>query len=245
MIVRPHSRGWRITLHPAHGLLAAELYRQLPPDAPGVPPTATLIAVADHDDHQLDFRRGHYLTAAGAPQDFAFMAMDDEQRSLQAEALLEGVRRKRRWVGRLIGRHYRFLYEGQDVDARLAAVLRDIDTFESSSDPDGEPDAAQLDETYGRMRFCDRLSLVLCGEELPAMGREVEINDGLGAHTYAKQDAESGVVIVRPWPFARHSFEVSVESYLLEQLSFESSVELGDVLAEARVEVRTWRLSRV
>ncbi len=244
MIVRPHPAGWRLTLHPAHGLLAAKLYRQLPPEAPGVPPTATLIAVADHDDHQLDFARGHYLTAAGAPQDFAFMAMDDEQRSLQAEALLEGARRKSRWVGRLIGRHYRFLYEGQDVDGRLAAVLADIEAFEARAAADAEPDAAALDLTYGRMRFCDRLSLILCGEELPALGREVEINDGLGEHAYAKQDQEGGVVRVRPWPFAREAFEVSVESYVVAQLSFENSAALGEVLAKAEPEVRRWRLGR-
>lgn len=243
MIVRPHPAGWRISLHPAHGLLAAELYRRLPPDPQGVPRTATFVAVADHDDHQLDFETGHYLTAAGAPQDFTFMAMDDEQRSRQAEALLEGVRRKSRWIGRLVGRHYRFLYEGQDVDKRLAKVLADIDAFESHTRiEDGEPDAAQLETTYGRMRFCDRLSLILCGEELPALGRRVEINDGLGSASFAWQDPETEVVHVDPWPFVEESFGVAVESYVLEQLSFASSAALGKALATARPEVRHWRL---
>ena len=242
MIVRPHPRGWRVTLHPAHGLLAAELYVRLPPDAPGVPALPTLLAVADHDDHQLDFARGHYLTEAGAPQDFTFMAMDDDQRSRQAEALLRAARRKHRWTARLIGRHYRTLYDGQDVDARLRHVLDDIARFEALADPRADPSADCLEATYGRMLFCDRVSLMLAGDEAPAVGRAIEVNAALGYAVALRQNPDSAVVTLDPWPFHESAFEVGIESYVLEQLRFDDSAALGEAFAKTHPEWRTWAL---
>lgn len=244
MIVRPHPSGWRITLHPAHGLLAAALYTQLEERLPAALRLPTLLAVAQHDDHQLDFREADYLTEGGAPKDFTLLAMDDAQRSLQADRLLQEAYRKHAWTYLLIGKHYTFLYREQAVDTRLNALLTRIEERSQQLLKDRKWKARELERTYQRMRFCDRLSLILCGEEVPAMGRELEINDALGKPHYVRQSAETDTLSVRPWPFAGDSFEVRGESFVLPELVYDDSAALGERLAAAVAEERCWRFEK-
>ena len=244
MIVRPHPAGWRITLHAAHGLLAAALYTQLEERLPVALRLPTLLAVAQHDDHQLDFTEGDYLTAGGAPKDFTQLAMDDAQRSLQASRLLQEAYRKHAWTYLLIGKHYTFLYREQAVDKRLRELLLQIEDRSKQLLQERSWKARELERTYQRMRFCDRLSLILCGEEVPAMGRELEINDALGKPHYVKQFAETDSLSVRPWPFAGDSFEVRGESFVLPELVYDDSRALGRRLAEAVAEERCWKFTK-
>ncbi|MBB4080685.1 hypothetical protein GGR28_003320 [Lewinella aquimaris] len=242
MLVRPHPTGWRITLHPAHGLLAAELYTHLPSTVPPELALPTVLAVAQHDDHQLDFAAGDYLTERGAPKDFTLLKLSEAQRSEQAEGLMKDAYRKHGWTGLLIGRHFEFLYSGQPVDARLKKLLRQISTKRTEILHSRAWAADLLETTYGKLRFCDRLSLILCGEEAPSPGRELEINDAMGESIFLRQEDESRKVVVRPWPFEEASFSVSVESFVLDQLSFKSGEELGKKLADTPAEVRSWNL---
>ena len=240
MIVRPHPAGWRITLHPAHGLLAAALYTQLRNQATPALHLPSLLAVGQHDDHQLDFSRGNYLTAGGAPQDFTLMTMDDAQRSLQAEQLLEEAYRKHAWTYLLIGKHYEFLYQGQEVDERLRTLLADLPRRRTAILEGRGWDAEELDRTYDRMRFCDRLSLILCGEEVPTMGRALEINAALGEAHFVRELPDQEQLTVRPWPFVADRFTVRSESFVLEQLTFADSQSLGATLADTTAEERSW-----
>ena len=243
MIVRPHPAGWQITLHPAHGLLAAELYTHLPPDPPPVPRLATLVAVAQHDDHQLDFSRGHYLTDAGAPKDFTLMELNDDFRSTQAMELVTEMRRKHRWAARLLGRHLHFLYDEQPVDQRLKQLLLDVDAFEARSNTDLDPAAAHLEHVYERMSFVDRLSLVLAGDEVPAMGRSLELSPLSAKPTFIRQADHAELLHITPWPFVENQITVGVEVYVLEQLQFDSSAALGDAIANTHPNWRSWTLA--
>ncbi|THH41832.1 DUF3891 family protein [Neolewinella litorea] len=240
MLVRPHPDGWRITLHPAHGLLAADLYTHLPRVVPPALALPTLLAVAQHDDHQIDFSSGDYLTERGAPKDFTLLRMNESQRSEQAEHLLADAYRKHLWTGLVIGRHYEYLYDGEAVDARLKKLLRRIaDKRKKVLKARGWP-AELLETTYGRLRFCDRLSLILCGEELPAVGRRLEVNEGLGEATFVNQHPETDEINLTPWCFAEDRVKVSVESYVLDKLTFSSGKALGEALAGTLPELREW-----
>ncbi|NJB84970.1 hypothetical protein GGR26_000715 [Lewinella marina] len=244
MLVRPHPEGWRITLHPAHGLLAADIYSHLPSVAPPGLSLPTLLAVAQHDDHQVDFSSGDYLTDRGAPKDFTLLRMDEAQRSEQAEALLEDAYRKHLWTGLLIGRHYEHLYKGESVDARLKKLLKGIVVKRKQVLQQRGWPAELLETVYGRMRFCDRLSLILCGEELPAQGRRLEVNDGLGEPTFVCQDPETEELKLAPWCLAEAEATVSVESYVLDQLTYTSGSALGAALAKGLPEVREWKFKK-
>ncbi|WP_238751596.1 DUF3891 family protein [Neolewinella maritima] len=244
MLVRPHPAGWRITLHPAHGFLAADLFGHLAVALPEELLLPTLLAVAEHDDHQLDFRTGDYLTERGAPRDFSLMDTEDAQRSLQSEALLADAHRKHAWTYLLLGMHYEFLYAGQSVDERLKALLKDIATRRKQLLRQRHWKQKVLATTYGYLRFCDRLSLILCGEDVPTLGRQLEINDALGKVHYLRQQPDTERLTVTPWPFTTDRFTVRGESFVVQQLAFASSAALGDVLRDTVAEVREWEFVR-
>ena len=81
----------------------------------------------------------------------------------------------------------------------------------------------QARQAYDLLHWADRLSLILCRQELPEMGREVEISALPPGHqlhaSYVSQLAGPGSpAVVRPWPFAGKELEVSVEGQELHQL---------------------------
>lgn len=244
MIVRPHPKGWKICLHPAHGVLAARLFEQLHDPPEGDLALPSLLAVAEHDDHQLDFNTGDYLTEAGAPVDFTLIATSDKQRSIQSEQLLKEAYRKHAWTYLLIGMHYEYLYAGQEVDKRLQLILEDVKGKRKEILHRRSWTADLLDRTYGQLRFCDRLSLLLCGNDIPALGRAVEINDGLGEPAFLTQDPETQLLNIDPWPFALTAFTVSAECFLLTRLSFPSSKVLGEAVGSAVASAVSWQFGR-
>ena len=240
----PTPAGWRITLHPAHGMLAASLFQQLEKNLPEELLLPSLLAVAEHDDHQLDFAEGNYLTERGAPKDFALMEMKDAQRSLQAEDLLQDAYRKHAWTYLLIGKHYEFLYAGQEVDERLRGLLQEVFAKRDELLKSRGWKLKSLEVAYGYLRFCDRLSLILCGDEVPTLGREVEINDALGRPHYVRQDPQTDILTVNPWPFAQERFIVRGESFVLEELVYASSEALGQTLTKVVAKERSWSFAQ-
>jgi hypothetical protein len=89
----------------------------------------------------------------------------------------------------------------------------------------------------------------LCRQELPEMGREVEIYPdplGSGAHRpahFVSQSAGPGTpAVVRPWPFATPQLAVSVEAQQLHQLQFKDDAELAAALRAAPIEMLRWEL---
>jgi len=99
-------------------------------------------------------------------------------------------------------------------------------------------DSSIVQKTYDWMHFCDRLSLILYGDDVPAMNRRLEIitNDE-GTRFEIWQD-ERDRIRVSPWPFVEDKVELAVEYRTVKQLSFVDDAELGDVLKACRVELR-------
>ena len=110
MIVNFNAEGWEIFSHSAHGLLAGKIADELKQDIKGRNWVATLTAIVEHDDRQLNFREKDYLTKIGTPQDFL-----DEDRNIneiikRSRRLLEQARLKSSWVTILVMKHLEFLY---------------------------------------------------------------------------------------------------------------------------------------
>ena len=105
----------------------------------------------------------------------------------------------------------------------------------------------QARQAYDLLHWADRLSLILCRQELPEMGREVEISALPPGHqrhaSYVSQPAGPGTpAVVRPWPFAVKALEVSVEAQELCQLRFRDDAELAAALRQAPVATLRWTL---
>ncbi len=90
------------------------------------------------------------------------------------------------------------------------------------------------------MQWCDRLSLILCQEELPADERFLEISKGLEGQRYDIMQRSDNLVVVKPWPFQDDKFTVNVEACDIFQVKFESSTELTQALQEAPIKVLKW-----
>ena len=243
MIVNPTPTGWQIIYQQAHALLASQLMWHWPTLGPADRFVGLLAAVTQHDDEQDAWhgRGGHYgLTPAGAPANFT----EKEFSLTQARAVLHAARFQGRWRSLLTSLHLSTLYEGlrgqkKEIDAFLDELL----TGQEAWRRDLKISKKDARQAYDLLHWCDRLSLILCRQEIPEMGRAVEIYQGPDGttHTLAQPEA-GGPVTVNPWPFREDTFVVSVEASALAQLQFKDDDELATALRAAPVETLHWTL---
>ncbi len=92
------------------------------------------------------------------------------------------------------------------------------------------------------MQWCDRLSLILCRQELPEAERALEISNGPDGNRYDVRQLANGTIQVLPWPFGSNYFTVTVEASYLQQLQFQSEDELATALRQAPICLKSWKL---
>jgi hypothetical protein len=97
-----------------------------------------------------------------------------------------------------------------------------------------------VDAAYAFMQWCDRLSLILCQQELPDDERFLEISKGSDGERYDIMQRGDNLVVVKPWPFQNDKFTVNVEACDISQVKFESSTELTQALQEAPIKILEW-----
>lgn len=109
MIVRKSSKGLHIVYQAAHGLLAGKIAQELKLDYRTDPWLDTLIAIIEHDDHQLDFEEKKYLSDLGIPLDFAENQISIEKILERAERVIGQAKSKSIWTAMLVSFHLDFL----------------------------------------------------------------------------------------------------------------------------------------
>ena len=164
----------------------------------------------------------------------------------QARGVISAARFQGRWRCLLTSLHLSTLYEGlrgrkKEIDAFLDELLASQNQWRRALKITKK--AAQ--QAYDLLYWCDRISLILCRQEIPEMGRAVEIYHGPDGtmHTLA-QPQPGGPVVISPWPFREKAFSVSVEASVLTQLQFQDDAELAEALRVAPVETLCWELGR-
>jgi hypothetical protein len=242
MIVNYTAAGWQIIYQQSHALLAAQLAWQWPAFSPTDRWVGLLAAIAQHDDEQQAWD-GHYgLTPAGAPADFTMHDFSLEQ----ATGVMRAARFQGQWRSLLTSMHLSFLYES------LRGQKKEIDTFLNEQKANQQRwrkavniSKAEAQQAYDLMQWCDRLSLILCRQELPEMGRALEISQGPDGQRYdIARPTTDGPVTISPWPFAATRFTVSVEASIVSQLQFKDDAELAACLREAPIEALRWELAK-
>ena len=244
MIVNSTPVGWQIIYQQAHALLASQLAWHLPPMLSPDRWVGLLAAITQHDDEQEAWRGrgGHYgLTAAGAPANFTHKAFSMEQ----AAGVLAAARFQGRWRSLLTGLHLSCLYESlRGQSEGITTFLDDLKAQQQAWRRGLKISKAEAQQAYDLLHWCDRLSLILCRDEIPEMGRAVEIHQGPDGrrHDLRQPHGPGHPVLVAPWPFATPEIEVSVEASVLTQLQFQDDAELADALRAAPVETLRWTL---
>lgn len=241
MIVRSVDQGWTVIFHTTHGLLAQRIASHLR-DAREFPFWfETQVAIGVHDDLHRVYAKGKrdQLTQASAPRDFMLEPMKDDQRAAETQDRIDEAFRKHSWLGVMQSKHADCLYRGEDTTAAMQQMLDAEDERREATLTRLQIDPVRVQETYDWMHFCDRLSLILCGDDIPAMHRRLEIITKDGGTRFEIWEDDTECVRVAPWPFVDETVELSVEYRTLKQLSYVDDAELGDALKASPVELRT------
>ena len=237
MIVNAIPEGWEIIYQQAHGVLAAQLAHHLKPELRCPRWTETIVAIANHDNRQKTWHGQDGLTPAGAPADFALQPVTIEQ----AKALMHAVRFQSQWVTLLTSMHMSYLYEGQRNSSKaIATFLDEQQELQKSCRINLRTSKAGAAKAYTLMQWCDRLSLILCRNELPADERALEITTGPEGKRYFVRQLPDETLHVEPWPFAQDELQVDVEYRILKQLQFKDDRALVEALHRAEVGYKSW-----
>ncbi len=246
MIVRCVDTGWTVVFHTSHGLLAQRIgsclsaARELPYWF------ETQVAIGVHDDLHRVFEKGKHeqLTQAGAPRDFTLVPMWENKRAAEMREHIDEAYRKHSWLGVLQSKHADRLYRGEDTSREMQQLLDAEAKRRRVTLRRLRVAASIVQQTYDWMHFCDRLSLILCGDDVPAMHRRLEIITNAQRSRFEMWKDEADGVRVCPWPFVEHRVELTVEYRTLQSISFVDDAALGEALNGCAVELRTIVLSK-
>lgn len=240
MIVAHTAGGWEVVFQSAHALLAYRFAFELKgvKDVPFW--KETLAAIANHDDHKEAFGKNVYLTELGAPKDFTQFSLSAQERYTEVKRRIESGHRKHRWIGVLCSRHAEELYADENTSKQLKVLLQSEKKRRLAVLHALNASVSDLEAAYQVLQFCDRISLILCQGEIPAMNRRIEVVSHSGSARYELWDNGDQSLAVDPWPFETPEFEVGVEVRTVPQLKFSSDRELEKQLMASDVENRSW-----
>lgn len=235
MIVNQIKEGWEIIHHQAHGLLAAQLAHQFPKDRfPEGFYTDVIAAILCHDDYQEDYKHNNYVTDVGAPRDFTLAKSNKTEKYLRTKRVIKAAHEKSAWVGMLIAFHFNFLYQdAEGLSKRLVKLLKKEKKASKKRLKKMGFNYHNLEKTYQIMRLCDRCSLILTRNNIPEMGRNLEIMTNLEDERTELYLNKKGQLVVLPWCFQEDKFSVNVEAHILEQLEFKNDKQLEKAIKNA------------
>lgn len=238
MIVNPTKDGWDVIYHRAHALLAAQLGGQW--RKKDAPPRLyeTIAAISHHDDLEKEWEERN-LNEAGAPMDFTMDEAPPDYALLRKH--LEGALYRGQWVALLNSMHQSRLLgslrgESAEGDAFLDEQIENQNHWREELGVSKE-DAASA---YDFMQWCDRLSLILCQQELPDDERALEISKGPDGQRYDIKQTANDLVTVIPWCFENDRFVVNVEVTHLSQIKFDDNASLTKALKETPRSIVEW-----
>ena len=237
MIVNPAKDGWDVIYHRAHALLAAQMGAQW--RRKDAPPRLyeTIAAISHHDDLEREWEEDN-ISEVGAPMDFT---MNEGTDYSQLRKHLEGALYRGRWVALLNSMHQSRLGESSrgtsaEEDAFLDEQLENQQGWRKELGI--SKDDAQ--SAYDFMQWCDRLSLILCQQQLPEDERALEISRGADGQRYDIRQFRDQTVTVEPWCFEDDRFVVNVEVSHLSQVKFDDNASLTAALKEAPRSILEW-----
>ena len=245
MIVRSVDEGWTVVFHTTHGLLAQRIASHLH-GARELPYWfETQVAIGLHDDLHRVFEKGEreFVTQAGAPRDFTLVPLMDDKREEEMQHRIDEAFRKHSWLGVMQSTHAECLYRGEETTPALQRMLDVESRRRETTLARLQIDPIVVQQTYDWMHFCDRLSLILGGNDVPPMQRRLEIITNHEGTRFEIWQDDADCIRVAPWPFADATVELLMEYRTVRQLSFRDDAELGTALKAAAVELRTFGLS--
>lgn len=241
MICNRTEHGWEILYQRAHALLAAQLVLPWRPEERPALWMPTLSAIAQHDNGWQEWEPGRRLTDLGIPRDFTETPAADLV--AQSERALTRAWHQGLWCGLLVSRHLTRLYEPlRGTDPDLDRLLDAQGPLRARWRASLGAEPAAVEAAYALLNWGDTLSLTLCRRRLPPDARALEIGAGPDGTRYDVFARDDGTLGITPWPYACAAFDVTADTYRLDQLTFENDEALARALRAAPVTVRRWTL---
>lgn len=241
MICTATPTGWTLVYQNAHARLAADLLRPLRADARPPRWDALLYATALHDNGWQEWEPGDHRTPLGTPRPYEETTMADVVR--QSERALRHVEHGSLFAALLVAEHFRSLY-GTLADEGVRAMLKAQTPRRARWRRALGVAQADVAAHYVPLRWADTLSLLLCGQALPADGRRVEVGPlAEGAAPTVAWLRDGQTVCLDPWPYAADRVAVGVETYRLDRLTFPTDAALAGALDAASPTPVAWTLA--
>jgi len=242
MLINFIESGLEVISHPAHGLLSGKIAQQIDSKYRLENWLETLVAIIEHDDEQLSPKQKNCISKIGMPLDFLNNSLPIEKPLEHAKAVFDKVSLKSSWSAMLLSHHLEFLYEDAAEDSKeFKEFLTEIKQFRKVMCSLHRVTQNEVEEIYQIMVFSDRLSLILCQNEIPQLGRKLEINESIDGAKYFVSKLNNGAITVRPWIFENDNFEIFVDARLLKEIKFKDEKHFTNTLAAAPIYLKTWK----
>jgi hypothetical protein len=166
---------------------------------------------------------------------------DDLDSLEQPTEVVHQARYQGQYVALLTSMHVHTLYASKrKTSKKIDTFLDELEQQQKQWRKSLGISVRQAKADYALLLWCDRCSLILCQDEIPAAERRLEVQrtpGGKRSFLWQREDKTLGVEL---WPFEEEEFSVNVEVHQLNQLRFESEAELRKALRETEVEFRSW-----
>lgn len=231
MIVNYTKKGWQIITQRAHGLIAAEICSHWQPHASFKDRWfETIIAVAEHDDAYNEFDDDDVLNDQGGPMNFTMRSFKKNF----CDTLLSMALSKSKYIALLITHHIQFLYNGKSGAA--TNYCKALEKWQLEWSKDLKLSKEDVECRYRLLQWCDALSLIICQNHQPPEQRKLDISIGPDGKPYKLIQMENGILCVSPWPFAKSTFSIQIESRFIETLVFDDIASFHKQLRSAPVQ---------
>lgn len=235
MIVTYGDEGWRVVTQRAHGMLAAQLAMQWKVKDRPARWVETLLAIAEHDDAEVELDGENLLTEQGGPLNFNMKVFD----LAHCEKLAALSITKSRYIALLTSMHMNFLYKHE---AAAASFLKEQKKIREMWRKELGMKTKECESIYSLMEWCDACSLLLSQDQLQPEHRSIEISTGPDNNKFNLAKIDEERLAISPWPFEVPSLKVNFETRIIEQLQFKSSAEFRKAFYKAPVKEITWEL---
>jgi hypothetical protein len=239
MIVTYKEDGWHVITQRAHGIVAAQLAMEWRRKDRPERWTETVLAIAEHDDAEVELDGENLLTPTGGPLNFNMKTF--ELPHCQRLSML--TKTKSRLIALLTSLHMVFLYDKDAADSKEAkAFLEEQRSLQEGWAKALGMEKAEYLRLYNLLEWCDALSLLICQGEQQPENRKLEISVGPDNKMYHLVQVDETTLTVEPWPFESKTFTVNFEWRLITQLQFSSSAQFREAFLQAPINETRWTL---
>ncbi|MEO6869909.1 MAG: DUF3891 family protein [Ginsengibacter sp.] len=239
MIVNYTKNGWKVITQRAHGILAAQLAAEWKISERPQRWLETLLAIAEHDDAEVELDGENLLSVSGGPLNFNMKEFDPAH----YEKLSLLTITKNRYIALLTSLHMEFLsHTVAETNAKAKEFLKDQAIIREKWMKELNLTEKEVLRIYDLLEWCDACSLLLCQDLVQPEKRKLEISTGPDKKLYYLIQVGDKQLTVTPWPFESKKFTVSFEWRTIKQLQFSSSNEFRKAFLKARVKETTWEM---